>query len=415
MRWAVEKHLHPLFPARWIAAKRVRKARSHKSAPRVSNNNDTPRRLFVDVSVISKHDAGTGIQRFVRAVASQLLENTPSGWEIQLVSACRKKPYHPISWDSPEETPLNEPVIMQPGDIFLGLDFALDTVRFHNRQLADFKKHGAQLWFVMYDLLPQQRPDWFVDKLVVRYRKWLAILAAQADGFFCISPPVETELKHELEKLYGLANGYKTEVLPMGWDLSASRPSKGLPETFDQLLQKLSPHQTALIVGTLEPRKGHIDVLRAYESLWKNGSRASLVIVGKPGWATQKLQKQLREHPENGKHLFWLENASDEALTKLYSTCQGVIVASHAEGFGLPLIEALGHQKPVLARDIPVFRLHEKHHVRYFPQETIPEDLGEMIEDWLKTPHEHSNTQAIVPTWADTTEAILNRLTKEMI
>ena len=144
MIWsAIQRRMQPNISPRWLEAWRVQRARQRLSArPAVAGNKQ--RRLFVDVSVISKHDAGTGIQRIVRAVASHLLASPPSGWEVYPVSATRKRPYHLISWPSVETSVKNECVTGQPGDVFLGLDFALDTVRFHNRELADFKQRGGQ-------------------------------------------------------------------------------------------------------------------------------------------------------------------------------------------------------------------------------------------------------------------------------
>jgi glycosyltransferase involved in cell wall biosynthesis len=414
MIWpAIERHVYTYLSPRWLETWRVRRVRRAVLArPAIAPSR--PRRLFVDVSVISKHDAGTGIQRVVRAVATQLLENPPAGWIVQSVGATRKRPYHPISWSSVLPTTDFTPIEAQPGDVFLGLDFALDTIHFHECQLAAFKRQGGQLWFVMYDLLPIQRPDLFSDKLVVRYRKWLGVLAALADGFYCISPPVEAELRKELAQRYGLENGFRTHVLPIGWDLAASRPSTGVPAGFDAFLQRLTQRPTALMVGTIEPRKGHADVLAAFDILWQEGIEANLVIVGRPGWKTEALQAVLRRHPQYGERLFWLDEASDEALTKLYAACDGVIVASHAEGFGLPLIEALGHGKYVLARDLPVFRLHEvrSSRITYFSSGDAV-SLSKVLTEWfdrignLETP---LKPESCLPEWKDTAFAIVTCL-----
>lgn len=382
MTWSVlERRLQPYFSPRWLEAFRVRRTRQ-KMPRHPDNDKNSSRRLFIDVSVISKHDAGTGIQRMVRAVATQLLQTPPAGWEIQPVSATRKRPYHPISWCSFGHADFT-PIEPRQGDVFLGLDLSLDTIRLHRRQLAAFKKKGGKLWFVMYDLLPIQRSEWFSDPLVVRFRKWLAILAALADGFYCISPPVETELRGELAKRYGLETGFETRVLPMGASLAASLPSSGLPCGFGALLPRLKQSPTLLMVGTLEPRKGHADILAAFNVLWQRGCDYNLVIVGRPGWKTEALQTVMRSHPKNGERLYWLEDASDEALIQLYGACDGVIVASYAEGFGLPLIEALGYGKYVLARDLPVFRLHEAHGVVYFPAEANESALAKSIQEFV--------------------------------
>jgi glycosyltransferase involved in cell wall biosynthesis len=159
--------------------------------------------------------------------------------------------------------------------------------------------------------------------------------------------------------------------------------------------------QTVLMVGTLEPRKGHDQALAAFELLWKQQSNAPLLMmVGRPGWKTETLQAQLRAHTQIGKKLFWFEDASDELLNRLYAACSGVLVASRAEGFGLPLVEAALHDKPVLARDIPVFREVEVSGTSYFNDKTA-QDLAVTIKNWLATSNSHSlkTLDALLPTW----------------
>ena len=53
-------------------------------------------------------------------------------------------------------------------------------------------------------------------------------------------------------------------------------------------------------------------------------------------------------------------------MQKIYKNCWAVIFASRGEGFGLPLIEGLSFGKPVLARDIPIFREIAGNKVSYF-------------------------------------------------
>lgn len=406
MTWVVlEKKLRAGSILRWIERWRVRRDRCKYSPVKVSE--DSFRTLYVDVSVISRHDAGSGIQRLVREVAEYLLSDPPKGWRVIAVGATHRNAYHPICWPNESINRVGQEIIVQPGDVFLGLDFALDTIRTHERQLAEFKKRGCRVWFVMYDLLPVQKPEWFSDKLVVRYQKWLRVVASLADGFYCISPPVELDLRNTLAERYCLNDGVYTHVIPMGWDLAT--PSQGLilAEGIDSILQQMRKSPSALIVGTLEPRKGHSDVLAAFDLLWHRNSDFNLVIVGRPGWKTEELQAKLHHHPQNGTHLFWLSNACDATLKLLYGACGGLIMASHAEGFGLPLLEALGRGKSVLARDIPIFRLNESWGLTYFPQDADSVELAKNIEKWLTI----ASAQLInpiqeLPTWRDTTQAI---------
>jgi glycosyltransferase involved in cell wall biosynthesis len=122
------------------------------------------------------------------------------------------------------------------------------------------------------------------------------------------------------------------------------------------------------MVGTLEPRKGHRQILEAFEHLWSKGEDVKLVIVGRNGWLMEDFMARLEKHPEKGKKLFWLTGVSDEFLAKIYEACSCLLAASIDEGFGLPLIEAMHRGKPVLARDMEVFREIGGSHVNYFKE-----------------------------------------------
>lgn len=77
-------------------------------------------------------------------------------------------------------------------------------------------------------------------------------------------------------------------------------------------------------------------------------------------------------------------------------------MASEAEGFGLPLIEAIGHGKPVLARDIPPFREHAHRGVTFFPANAAPHEMAGSIDAWIKqTSSAPENFAHTLSSWKD--------------
>ena len=362
----------------------IRKLRARWQRSRLSSSRPQlmaqPRRLFVDLAVISRHDAGTGIQRVVRALALALIEEGPGDWDVRFVAADRRRPYHAIAWPDAGKLVAPEDMTARPGDLFLGLDFSLDTVRRYRRRLTRFQRDGGRLWFLVCDLLPVERPEWFSPNNVLRYKAWLDTIVGLAEGFLCISDQTEADLRRVLAARYGLSEGYRTGVVPMGHDIRESLLDPvsvaDSPVRFDTSLP------FSLMVGTLEPRKGHADILAAFSELWQQGSDDRLVLVGRMGWAVEGLRDAIRAHPEHGGKLLWFDDVDDLELERIYQACQGVIIGSYAEGFGLPLIEALGHDKPVLARDLPIFRIHEGLGVRYFPADGSPAQIGACIRQW---------------------------------
>lgn len=340
-------------------------------------------RVFVDVSVIYEHDAGTGIQRVVRALSLGLCaQATTLDFELHFVAAGRDTPYHTIPWPHDSEAYDSITIDGRPGDVFIGLDYSLDAIRWNANQLACFRRNGGRLWFLVHDLLPLENPEWFSRYTVLRYRAWFDILATVADGFLCNSLQTESQLRNSLQRLHGLEGGYLTKVLPMGYQFeNGSQVQRPTSDRLASFLRR-RPAPYFLQVGTLEPRKGHSDVLDAFDILWAAGFGGALVFVGKKGWKMDNLYFRINSHPLLGRMLFWFDDVNDAQLNRMYRECKGLIIASLAEGFGLPLIEALGHRTPVLARDLKVFRQHEACGVEYFPRFCEPSILAQKIKGW---------------------------------
>jgi glycosyltransferase involved in cell wall biosynthesis len=96
------------------------------------------------------------------------------------------------------------------------------------------------------------------------------------------------------------------------------------------------------------------------------------------------LVQRLRNHSERGKRLIWHENASDQGLRELYERASGLLMASEGEGFGLPLVEIARYGKPILVRDIPVFREIIGVHAQYFASNS-PQKLAMELQEWIST------------------------------
>jgi len=396
------------------ALRRLR-TRRRREAPRAATRAvlGQVRRIYVDLAVISRHDAGTGIQRVVRALALALKETPSVQWDVCFVAADRRHLYHEISWPQATEAVDRTPIKARPGDVFIGLDFSLDSVRMHRSQLTSFRRAGGSLWFLVCDLLPAERPEWFSVNNVIRYKAWLEIITGIADGFLCISQQTEDDLRRVLADRFGLKEGYATSIVPMGhaiMDSILQDAAAVAPPTarFDMT------HPFSLMVGTLEPRKGHADIVAAFSELWRQGSEHRLVLVGRMGWQIEALRDTIRNHPEHGDKLMWFDDVGDLELEQIYQACEGVIIASHAEGFGLPLIEALGHLKPVLARDLPIFRIHKERGVRYFPAFGDAATLATCIRGWVEDIRAgREAVTAPVTNWKDAAAVILDAISDQ--
>ena len=367
------------------------------------------RQLLVDVSAIIQHDAQTGIQRVVRAVWSELSRHGNGEVDIVPVYATAGHGYCYAPFDFLEGSLelRRQPVIAGCGDMFLGLDLSAHLLSKYRSQLRAWQARGASIHLVVYDLLPLVRPEWFSRQTYAHFRRWFDVVRDDADQALCISDQVARELCEELATK-GAVDRPIVGRLHLGGDISASVPSPGVSDEARRLLDGLRFRPAILMVGTIEPRKGYEIALTAFEHLWRTrpNDAPDLIIVGKRGWKTERLQQRIRSHPQNGRRLHWLDEVSDEALCGFYEGCRGVLMASRAEGFGLPLLEAAAHRRFILARDLPVFREQRLPNVLYFDDDR-PVALGERLMELLRAGLRDTAPVIDLPTWSDCVDRLL--------
>jgi glycosyltransferase involved in cell wall biosynthesis len=374
--------------------------------------------LLVDVSILWRSDAGTGIQRVVRALSEQLLQSNIGGYRLHFVAATRRQPYRYLVEDDDGTGAgvlrVGGRISITRGDIFLGLDLSSRILPRHHRQVRAWRRKGVQISIVVYDLLPARNPEWFNDRQALYFTKWLRFVGLHADQALCISRSVAQDLRAWLQQEGGAASRNDIEIcaFPLGGDLRRSRPSHGINEAEVAVLGRLEGRKFVLIVGTIEPRKGHAVALNAFDHLFHTGADdvPILVIVGRMGWKSDEVKERIISHPKNGDMVFWFDDASDELLDELYRKCVGVLFPTFAEGFGLPIVESLSHGKPVLVRDIDVFKEFSSPLITYFQDDTGA-GLSNSITEWLgNIENREQPCQQDVVTWQKSCEALLHHL-----
>jgi glycosyltransferase involved in cell wall biosynthesis len=320
------------------------------------------RQLFLDVSSMVHHDLHTGIQRVVKSLLRALIESPPPGYRVEPVYGdsqhlgYRYARRHTLKFlDCPDDMLDDTPISYAPGDQFIGLDLMHDPVYFQAPYFRQLHNAGVRVQFVVYDLLPVLMKHRFPQGSAELHARWLRTIA-EFDGALCISEAVGNELRDWIsDNAPHRADALRIASFPLGADLSAVA-SKGLPPDAGDIMRKIAMRTSFLMVGTVEPRKGHALALDAFEALWASGLNINLVIVGKQGWMVEEFCQRMRKHPALGDRLIWLEKASDEYLELVYSASTCLITASEGEGFGLPLIEGAQRGLFLITRDLPVFR-----------------------------------------------------------
>lgn len=392
------------------------------------------KRLYLDVTATFRNDLKTGIERVARALVLALLSSPPSGYRVEPVYLysvdgqwCHRhaRRYTLELLGCPVEGFEDEIIEPQCGDIILGLDLAGDILVQAEQSglFMGYRSRGILVYATIFDLLPVRLPEVFPPGADQLHQRWLESIS-NFDGAMCISKAVADDFSKLLRERVGekvVRRPYRLEWFHLGADVASSAPTYGLPDNAQSVLVELKARPSFLMVGTIEPRKGYLQVIEAFTKLWDDKVDINLVIVGKEGWKDlphdirrniPETVQSLRTHPERDKRLIWLEGISDEYLEQVYAASTCLIAASCDEGFGLPLIEAAQHGLPIIARDIAVFREVAGEHASYFDSD-ISDDLASSISTWLNLyhagVHPRSNGMSWL-TWADSACALMDRV-----
>ena len=376
--------------------------------------------IFVDITAVYLHDLKTGIQRVVRAQLLMLLDTVkdyriePVYFDAEIGKYFYAKDFMRNFYDIKEWDCENELIEIHKDDIFYVLDYALCvTNAFENGFFNEIRAKGARVFFMIYDLIPILHPNFFPAEISVNHSTWLKTAASSADGLICISQAVAGDVKNFIFK-NGLKMPPVIKSIKLGCDIKATAPSYGLDKDSIEILDKIRSKPTFIMVGTLEPRKGHDAATMAFETLWRKGIDINLVIAGKVGWMVDELYEKIKKHEENGKRLIYLNFVSDELLDEIYKNSSCLIAASRAEGFGLPLVEAAIHKIPIIARELNVFKEVSNGSATFFKDD---DDLAGTIERWLEDFKEdkHIKSDLIeLVSWRQSTEQAYQILTGEL-
>lgn len=264
----------------------------------------------------------------------------------------------------------------RPGDVILLLDVSWGPY-FPWDEIRTARSQGAIVGMVVYDLIPLLYPHLFETVLQRDCQRWWRQSQSEADFLIGISRTVRDETR--AFTLPGLPRRSKPSgYFRLGAELDGCTNSGSSGPALRKLLGDGRSKNTYLMVGMLSPRKNHGLAIDAFERLWAAGSDVNLVIAGKFGWDTEALLRRVQSHPENGRRLFWMNDVRDGDLEYGYQHAAGLITASIAEGFNLPIVEALSRGCPVLATDLPVHREVGGRHAAYYPVDK-PEALAALV------------------------------------
>jgi glycosyltransferase involved in cell wall biosynthesis len=298
-----------------------------------------------------------------------------------------------------------EPPFM-PGDVYvsLGLDWDHKDLAY----LYELKcRLGLKVLLFLYDIIPIRLPHLCRVEVAQAFPRYVADVAWCADRILCISDRSRSDLCQALESA-GTPSP-ELGVVRLGCDMRIASDGRPSPKVADILA-----HRFILFVSTIERRKNHETLYRAYTRLIDEGrvDLPLLVFVGMPGWGTRDLMHDLHSDPRIRPFVRILDEVSDSELTRLYERAYLTAYPSLYEGWGLPVAESLAYGKFCLASNAA----------------SIPEvggDLVEYIDPWdvpawaerlmwhIDHPDELRQREAVIrqnyrpTTWQETGAAVL--------
>jgi glycosyltransferase involved in cell wall biosynthesis len=196
---------------------------------------------------------------------------------------------------------------------------------------------------LVHDTIPLDHPDFARPGVPARFGRKLAAVAAGADLVIYSTTDARQRAERHFARLGRIP---PCRIAPLGVDLCA-------PDAFSPVLTE---RPFFLALGTVEPRKNIGFLL----DLWDDMARSlpdtaipALILAGRRGWDTPALFKRIARSP----HVTQYDDLTDGAVVALLDKAAGLLFPSHAEGFGLPVAEAVARACPVVCQ--PLSAIHE--------------------------------------------------------
>ncbi|MET3824342.1 glycosyltransferase involved in cell wall biosynthesis [Sphingomonas sp. PvP055] len=207
-------------------------------------------------------------------------------------------------------------------------------------------REQARFLCLVHDLIPIEYPEYARPDGARLHQRRIETIAAHADGVIVNSAATGVSMRPWIERT---GRDVTIHVALLGTQVMPT-PTTPLP---------VPEVPYFLCVGTIEPRKNHLLLLNLWRTFAETLPQAAiprLVIVGRRGWENEQVIDMLERCPALRGHVEERNGCSDQHLDALLRGARALVLPSFAEGYGMPVSEALAVGTPVICSDLPALR-----------------------------------------------------------
>jgi glycosyltransferase involved in cell wall biosynthesis len=310
--------------------------------------------VVVDVTHTAQVPRMSGIQRVAREVSRRWMDRpgvvpivrTADGTVLRHLTPAEQHwiVYATPAGDGLSHLPTDEVVIPWRSRYLLP-ELALDRPPQVSRLRALARVSGNRFGAIGFDLIPLTSAESAASDVPGLFSVALTVLR-EAGVVTTISGAAAVEYRGWRQALAAVGRpGPEIRVVELpveAFEVDAA----DLERTRDRLLVPGMP--MVLVVGSHEPRKNHIAVLRAADLLWRQGHRFSLTFIGAPGWNHAGFDELFDELGARGMPVDLVTEAPEAMLWAAYRLARFTVFPSLNEGFGLPVAESLAVGTPAI-------------------------------------------------------------------
>ena len=274
--------------------------------------------------------------------------------------------------------------------------------QFDEGEIRKFTK-SCKIVVSIYDILPITDPQWFKGYMVHSFKRNFNLALNHAELLIvnCAHTKNEIQTYVAKNKEFLGVNSPKIKQVNL-WSVAApsSAISNGV-NTNSKQAKNIFPNSDPILIllSTIEPRKGHRELISSSMQAWNEGIKFNLLFVGRIGWISNSFKSEFKKFLKLEKdRALWFSKVNDKELERYLGASNILISPSLGEGFGLPIAEALQRGLPVLANGItPYKELFGRYVVLYGPDEkfyTLTDALR-VIGEVINVGSEMMNTNEI--------------------